>query len=30
VMVDGDQIHLIGKREKLSDLWANEQMLPKD
>lgn len=30
VMVDGDQIHLIGRREQLSDLWANEQMLPKD
>ena len=30
VMVDGNQMHLIGKREELADLWAREQMLPKD
>ena len=30
IMVDGDQMHLVGKREKLADLWAHEQMLPKD
>ena len=30
VMVDGNQVHLIGAREKLADLWAREQLLPKD
>ena len=30
VMVDGNQMHLIGEREKLADLWAREKLLPKD
>ncbi|MEC4726172.1 diaminopimelate decarboxylase [Shewanella sp. D64] len=28
VMVDGEQAHLIRKREKLSQLWQGEQLLP--
>ncbi|HDR1345352.1 TPA: diaminopimelate decarboxylase [Pasteurella multocida] len=28
VMVDGDQVHLIRRREKLEELWALEQVLP--
>jgi len=30
VMVDGNQMHLIGEREKLADLWVREKLLPKD
>ncbi len=30
VMVDGNQVHLVGQREVLTDLWAREQLLPKD
>lgn len=30
VMVDGNKMHLIGQREELQDLWAREQLLPKD
>ncbi|HDR1082885.1 TPA: diaminopimelate decarboxylase [Pasteurella multocida] len=28
VMVDGDQVHLIRRRETLEELWALEQLLP--
>lgn len=28
VMVDGEQVHLIRRREKLEELWALEQLLP--
>ncbi len=28
IMVDGDQIHLIRKREPLTHLWAGEKLLP--
>ncbi|MDP9500260.1 diaminopimelate decarboxylase [Bisgaard Taxon 45] len=28
VMVDGEQVHLIRRREKLAELWALEQVLP--
>ena len=30
VMVDGDQMHLVGQRESVNDLWAREQLLPKE
>jgi len=30
VMVDGDQLHLIGKRQSIESLWQNEQLLPSD
>jgi diaminopimelate decarboxylase len=28
VMVDGDEAHLIGRRQQLNSLWADEQLLP--
>nr|WP_163501594.1 diaminopimelate decarboxylase [Halomonas socia] len=28
VMVDGDRLHLVRRRERLSDLWAGEALLP--
>jgi len=28
VMVDGNQVHLVRKREELADLWRNEHILP--
>lgn len=28
VMVDGDQVHLIRRRETLEELWALERLLP--
>ncbi|SDM44552.1 diaminopimelate decarboxylase [Franzmannia pantelleriensis] len=28
VMVDGDKLHLVRRRERLSDLWAGESLLP--
>ncbi|GGX85063.1 diaminopimelate decarboxylase [Litchfieldella qijiaojingensis] len=30
VMVDGDRVHLIRRRERLEDLWAGESLLPSD
>ncbi|MEO1889108.1 MAG: diaminopimelate decarboxylase [Cycloclasticus sp.] len=30
VMVDGDQVHLIGARQSVESLWQNEAMLPND
>ncbi len=30
VMVDGDQVHLVRRRERLEDLWAGEMTLPDD
>jgi len=30
VMIDGDQQHLIGKRQSIESLWQNEQLLPND
>ena len=30
VMVDGDQAHLIGEREELSQQWARERLLPEN
>ncbi|MBB3330794.1 diaminopimelate decarboxylase [Halomonas campaniensis] len=30
VMVDGDQAHLVRRRERLADLWAGEALLPED
>jgi hypothetical protein len=29
-MVDGDQVHLIGAREELSQQWARERLLPEN
>ncbi|WP_422412603.1 MULTISPECIES: diaminopimelate decarboxylase [unclassified Endozoicomonas] len=28
IMVDGDQVHLVRRRERLADQWANEILLP--
>lgn len=28
VMVDGDQVHVVRRRERLADLWAGEALLP--
>ena len=30
VMVDGEQIHLIGARQRLESLWQNESLLPNE
>ncbi|HIF18400.1 MAG TPA: diaminopimelate decarboxylase [Cycloclasticus sp.] len=30
VMVDGDQVHLIGARQNVESLWQNEAMLPNE
>ncbi|PHS72928.1 MAG: diaminopimelate decarboxylase [Cycloclasticus sp.] len=30
VMVDGDQVHLIGARQSVESLWQNEAMLPNE
>ena len=30
VMVDGDRVHLVRRRERLEDLWAGEALLPDD
>lgn len=30
VMIDGDQQHLIGKRQSIESLWQHEQQLPND
>ena len=30
VMVDGEQIHLIGARQRLESLWQNEALLPNE
>ncbi|WP_282040577.1 diaminopimelate decarboxylase [Halomonas alimentaria] len=30
VMVDGDQAHLVRRRERLEELWAGESMLPEE
>lgn len=30
VMVDGDQMHLIRRRERIEDLWAGETLLPEN
>ncbi|MBD3895419.1 diaminopimelate decarboxylase [Halomonas sp. ML-15] len=30
VMVDGDRLHLVRRRERLSDLWAGEALLPEE
>jgi len=30
VMVDGDQLHLVRRRERLDELWAGESLLPDD
>jgi len=30
IMVDGDQMHLIGERQSVEDLWQNEAMLPNE
>lgn len=29
IMVDGEDVHVIGKRQKIEQLWQNEQLLPK-
>ncbi|ORU92638.1 MAG: diaminopimelate decarboxylase [Cycloclasticus sp. symbiont of Bathymodiolus heckerae] len=30
IMVDGDQMHLIGERQSVEDLWRNEALLPNE
>lgn len=30
VMVDGDQLHVVRRREQLKELWANEALLPEE
>jgi len=30
VMVDGDQAHLVRRRERLEELWAGESLLPEE
>jgi diaminopimelate decarboxylase len=30
VMVDGDQVHLIGARQSVESLWQNETLLPNE
>ena len=30
VMVDADQLHVVRRRERLSDLWAGEALLPEE
>jgi diaminopimelate decarboxylase len=30
VMVDGEQLHLIGSRQSVESLWQNESLLPSD